>query len=333
MIRDKILITGGCGFIGSAFVRYIVKRGYRPVVVDKVTYAGDLKRIAKVKNKIKFYKIDICNKKSIDSVFWREVPQIVVNFAAQTHVDKSVHDAYSFVKTNIQGTQILLDISKKYRVEKFIQISTDEVYGEIKRGKFHEESPLNPNNPYAVSKASADLLIKSYIRIFNFPAIIVRPSNNYGPWQYPEKFIPLAILRILKGSKIPVYGDGSHIREWLYVDDCVEGIFKILKLGKIGEIYNLGSGEETKNINIAKMILRIFNKKEDMIVFVKDRPGHDLRYSLDSNKAFREVKWRAKVSLEEGLSRMIEWSIKNKNWLFSKWADVNNFYRKSIWNK
>lgn len=328
MISKKILVTGGAGFIGSAFVRYIIKKGYSPVVVDRLTYAGDLHRIEEVKDYIKFFKIDISNKKSIDSLFYRESPQIVVNFAAQTHVDRSIRDTLPFIKTNIQGTQVLLDTSMKYGVRKFIQISTDEVYGENKKGRFPESSPLNPGNPYAASKAAADLLIKSYIRTFNFPAIIVRPSNNYGPWQYPEKFIPLAILKVLKKEKIPLYGNGKYKREWLYVDDCVEGIYKILKKGKNGEIYNLGSGEILQNIDIARMILKILKEKDDKIEFVKDRPGHDLRYSLNSDKVRKELNWFPKIRIKEGLNLTVNWFLNNKRWIFSKWKEINKFYQK-----
>lgn len=246
----KILVTGGAGFMGSEFVRQAVKRVSSPrrrlslIIVDKLTYAGDLRRLEEVKGKYKFYKADICNQVVMESIFKKEHPEIVVHFAASTHVDRSIQDASPFIETNIKGTQILLDVSRKYKIKKFIHISSDEVYGEIKKDSFSEDSPLRPNSPYAASKAAADLLIKSYIRTYNFPAIIVRPCNNYGSWQYPEKLIPLAILKALRNEKIPVYGKGQNIREWLYVSDCIDAIFLILEKGKIDEIYNIGSGQE-----------------------------------------------------------------------------------------
>ena len=230
----KILITGGAGFIGSAFVRLLLKglspQGTVPsiIIIDKLTYAGDLKRLYQ-KGTVPFYKTDICNKSSIQSIFQKERPDIVVHFAAESHVDRSINDASPFIDTNIKGTQILLDASRKYKVSKFIHISTDEVYGEVSNGKFSENSSIKPNSPYAASKAAADLLVQSYIRTYKFPAIIIRPSNNYGPWQYPEKLMPLAILRILEGGKIPVCGKGLNVREWLYVDDCAQGIMTIMR--------------------------------------------------------------------------------------------------------
>lgn len=314
----KILITGGAGFIGSAFTRLVVKRGYRVIVVDKLTYAGDLARLKEIKGKYRFFKADVCHKAQIKSIFKKEKPKIVVHFAAATHVDRSIFNASPFIDTNVKGTQILLDIAKQNKIVKLIHISTDEVYGEINKGQFSEDSPLKPNSPYAASKAAADLLIKSYIRTYNFPAIIIRPCNNYGPWQYPEKFIPLSILKILKNEKIPVYGNGKNIREWLYVQDCAEGIFGVLKKAKIGEIYNLGSNEEKKNIEVAKMISDIFGTPRNMIQFVKDRPGHDIRYSLNSAKIHKQTGWRPKTKFKDGLENTVNWCLKHKDWLFSK---------------
>ena len=310
----KILVTGGCGFIGSGFVQQGVKKGYKIVVADKLTYAGDLKRLEEIEGKYRFYKVDICNRKKIEEIFRKEKLQSVINFAAETHVDRSIVDAEPFIQTNVKGTQVLLDAAKKYNIKRFIQISTDEVYGEIKRGKFKENSPLSPNSPYSASKASADLLIKSYVRTYNFPAIIVRPCNNYGPWQYPEKLIPVVINKAMKDEKIPVYGDGKNVREWLYVEDCVEGILKILEKGKIGEIYNLGSGEEKRNIEVVKQILNILGKPNALIEFVKDRPGHDLRYSLNSEKIHKEIGWEPLISFSIGLERTVWWYFKHKDW-------------------
>ena len=320
---SKILVTGGAGFIGSAFVRLLLNESSYPrsglslIVIDKLTYAGDLARLQEVQGKYKFCKADICNKKQIERIFSREKPGAVINFAAETHVDRSIVDARPFVETNVKGAQVLLDISKKFNIKKFIQISSDEVYGEIIKGRFSEDSPLKPNSPYAASKAAADLLIRSYIRTYDFPAVIIRPCNNYGPWQYPEKLIPLSILRVLRGEKIPLYAKGDNVREWLYVDDCAQGILNILKRGKIGETYNLGSNNEEKNIEVAKMILEIMKLPSGMIEFVRDRPGHDIRYSLNSNKLYNQVKWRPKVPFYAGLKNTINWYTNHKDWILN----------------
>lgn len=311
----KILVTGGAGFIGSAFVRLAVKQGYRVIVIDKLTYAGDLARLKEVRGKYKFYKADICKALAIEAIFKKEKPESVVHFAAETHVDRSIKEPAVFIDTNIKGTQILLDLAKKYEVSKFIHISSDEVYGEIAKGKFKEDFPLKPNSPYAASKAAADLLIKSYVRTYSFPAVIIRPCNNYGVWQYPEKFIPLAILKLFKNKKIPIYGKGQNVREWLYVDDCARGVLKILRKGKAGEIYNLGSGEEKKNIEVVKILLGIFKKNKNSLEFVKDRPGHDLRYSLNSSKVLGEIKWRPELNFRQGLKIYLKWCLKHKQWL------------------
>lgn len=332
---SKILITGGAGFIGSEFVRLLIKmdcpcnskglstqkanpketKGTVPevIVVDKLTYAGDLARLKEVEGKYKFYKADICDKSRIDSIFKTEKPDMVVNFAAESHVDRSILDSKAFIETNVLGTQKLLDISKKYRIKKFIHISTDEIYGDIKEGRFSENSALKPNSPYAASKAAGDLLIRAFVRTYNFPAIIVRPCNNYGPWQYPEKLIPLAILKILRNEKVPVYGNGTNVREWLYVQDCAEAIFQILEKGKMGSIYNLSSREEKRNIEVIRLILRILRKDEDLIEFVKDRPGHDFRYSLDCTRIYR-LGWRPRHNFTQALELTVKWYLRNISW-------------------
>lgn len=343
----KILVTGGAGFIGSAFVRLLLRdcphstKGLSPqkanskntkgtvpelVVVDKLTYAGDLKRLEEVKGKYKFYKADICNKKQVEQIFEKEKPDTVLNFAAQTHVDRSIQDASPFIETNVRGTHVLLDVSRTYKIDRLIHLSSDEVYGEIRKGKFSEDSPLQPNSPYAASKAAADLLIRTYIRTYGFPAIIVRPCNNYGPWQYPEKFIPLSILRILQNKKIPVYGRGKNVREWLYVEDCAEGILQILEKGKLGEVYNLGSNQERQNIEAAKTILKIFRKNEGLIGFVKDRPGHDFRYSLNSRKIYRDTGWHAGIGFQMGLEKTAQWCREHRDWLFNHGKNVSRMY-------
>jgi dTDP-glucose 4,6-dehydratase len=329
MRYKSILITGGAGFIGSAFVRAVCGMGIPEVsIVDKLTYAADLKRIEEVRGKFKFYKTDICNKKQIDLIFAKEKPGIVVHLAAESHVDRSIDDAIPFIDTNIKGTQILLDASRKHKAGKFILISTDEVYGEIINGKFNEGSLIKPNSPYAASKAAADLLVQSYIRTYQFPAIIIRPSNNYGPWQYPEKLIPLAILRILDGGKVPVYGRGQNVREWLYVDDCAKGVLAILRKGRIGQVYNLGSSQEWKNIDTVKLLLKTLGVSQNRFDFVKDRLGHDLRYSLDSGKVTGEIGWRPETKFVNGLKLTVDWSIKHQFWLKSKLDDINNLYNK-----
>ncbi len=315
----KLLVTGGLGFIGSEFVRQAAGHGYRIIVVDKISYAGDPERLKAVKAKYKFYKTDICDKPKIDLIFKKEDPEIVVNFAAETHVDRSIRDASAFVKTNINGTKVLLDASRKYKTRKFIHISTDEVYGEIRRGRFTENSPLKPNSPYAASKAAADLLIGSYIRTYGFPAAIVRPCNNYGPWQYPEKFIPVVVHSALKHKRVPVYAKGLNRREWLHVSDCARAILLLLRKAKTGQIYNVGSGHEEKNINIAKKILAILSEPYSLIEFVKDRPGHDYRYSLNSSK-IRRLGWRPQVSFESGIRKTIKWNEQNLEWLQEKFA-------------
>ena len=310
-----ILVTGGAGFIGSEFVRQTVKQRCEVAVVDKLTYAGDLARLKEVEGRYKFYKTDICDKNQIELIFKKEKPGFVVHFAAETHVDRSINDPFPFIETNIKGTQALLDVSRRYNIKKFIHISTDEVYGEIKKGSFSELFSLQPNSPYSSSKASADLLIRSYVRTYKTPAIIVRPCNNYGPWQYPEKFIPLAVLKLLRNKKIPVYGKGQNIREWLYVSDCAAAILRVLKKGKIGEIYNLGSGQERKNIEIAKEILKILAKPKSFIKFVKDRPGHDFRYSLNTEKLQNELGWQANIGFKNGLKNTVNWCVENKEWM------------------
>jgi len=324
----KLLVTGGAGFIGSEFVRQAVKRAYQVAVIDKLTYAGDLERLKEVINKIKFYRADICNKKLIENIFAEEKPEAVVHFAAETHVDRSILTPQAFLKTNIDGTYNLLEASKRYGVKVFVNIITDEVYGEIREGKFTEASPLMPNSPYSVSKAAQDMLGRAYQRTYGLPVITVRPSNNYGPWQYPEKLIPVIILKALRDEPVPVYGDGSNVREWLYVEDCAEAIFKILQNGKPGEIYNVGSGIEKKNIEVVKAILSLLGKPESLIQFVKDRPGHDYRYSLSTEKIKRELGWKAKTGFEEGIENTVKWYLENKAWIEAKLRQLKKYWKK-----
>lgn len=311
----KLLVTGGAGFIGSEFVRQGVECGYDMVVADTLTYAGDLDRIKSVEDKIKFYNADITHREAVEDIFKKEKIDGVIHFAAETHVDRSISDAYPFLDTNVKGTYVLLDISRKYNVERFVNISTDEVYGELgEDGSFSEATPLNPNSPYSVSKGAADMLGRAYHRTYGLPVITVRPSNNYGPWQYPEKLIPVIITKALNNEKVPVYGAGQNVREWLYVSDCASAVLNILEKGRGGGIYNIGSGEERKNIDVVKGILGIMEKSEELIEFVQDRPGHDYRYCLDSNKIKEEIGFRCRVSFEEGIERTVRWYADNMMW-------------------
>ncbi len=325
----KLLVTGGAGFIGSEFVRQAVDKGYEVAVVDKLTYAGDLERLKEVEDKITFYKADITNREFIEHIFKVEKPDVVVHWAAESHVDRSILDATPFIETNVKGTQVLLDIAKENNTKQFINIATDEVYGELgEEGQFYEDTPLVPNSPYSVSKASADMLGRAYYKTYGLPVITVRPSNNYGWWQYPEKLIPVVILKALNDEPIPVYGTGENVREWLFVSDCAEAVFEIMEKGKDGEIYNVGSGEERKNIEVVKAILSLLNKPEDLITFVKDRPGHDFRYSLNTDKIEREIGWKAKVTFEEGIEKTVKWYLENIDWVEKKLK-----YLKEYWNK
>ena len=325
-MKNKILITGAAGFIGSEFLKQSIKQGYSVVAVDKLTYAGDLARLKVVEKKYKFYKIDICDKKKVSTIFKKEKPQIIVHFAAETHVDRSIRGATSFIETNVKGTQVLLDISRQIKIKKFIHISTDEVYGEIKKGKFSEDSPLRPNSPYSASKAAGGLIVNAYIRTYGFPAIIIRPCNTYGPWQYPEKFIPVVVFKALNNKKVPVYGNGTNRREWLYVGDCVRGVLRVMNRGKIGQIYNLGSGYEKKNIDLAKEIIRMLGKSGSLIDFVKDRPGHDFRYCLDYSK-LSGLGWKPRINFNEGISKTLGWYVDNYSWLKRKVKDLKSYWK------
>jgi len=325
----RMLITGGAGFIGSEFVRQAVRKGHQVAVVDKLTYAGDLERLSEVRKDITFYKADISNQEFIEHIFDQEDPEVVVHFAAESHVDRSLLDPYPFISSNVLGTQVLLEVSKAKGVELFVNMSTDEVYGDLgKEGSFTEDSPLKPNSPYSTTKASADMLGRAYHRSFGLPVITIRASNNYGPWQYPEKFVPVIILKALRDEKIPVYGDGTNVREWLYVTDCAEGIMAAIDRGKAGEIYNIGSKEEKQNIEVAKAILKLLGKGEELIEFVKDRPGHDFRYSLDTTKAKRELGWEAKSSFDEGIRKTVEWYVEHLKWAQDKVVYLNDYWKR-----
>ncbi len=325
----KILATGAAGFIGSEFVKQALERGYDVCVVDKLTYAGDLKRLEDVLDKVSFYRADVINKEFVEHIFERERPDVVVHWAAESHVDRSILDATPFLDTNIKGTFVMLDTAKKFGVEKFVNISTDEVYGELgESGSFTETDPLNPNSPYSVSKTSADMLGRAFYRTYGFPVVTVRPSNNYGPWQYPEKLIPVVILKALYDEPVPLYGRGENVREWLFVADCAQAVLDVVAKGEPGEVYNVGSGEERRNIEVVKAILDIMGKPHDLITFVKDRPGHDFRYSLDTSKIESELGWKARVKFEEGIELTVKWYLDNRKWLEEK-----RRYLEELWSK
>ena len=312
----KFLITGGCGFIGSNFIRYLFKKYKKDVFIvnlDKLTYAGNpdnLKEFENFKN-YKFIKGDICNKKDVKKAM--EGVEIVVNFAAETHVDRSILGPDSFLKTDIFGVYVLLEEAIKRKVKLFLQISTDEVYGEILNGSFKETSPLNPRSPYSASKAGGDRLAFSYFHTYGVPVIITRASNNFGPFQYPEKLIPLFVTNALEDLPLPVYGDGLQVRDWLYVEDHCKALDLLIEKGKVGEVYNIGGGNEKKNIEITKLILKNLKKPESLIKYVEDRPAHDRRYSLNFDK-IKKLGYKPSENFEELLDKTIEWYVKNKEW-------------------
>ena len=328
----KLLITGGAGFIGSNFIHYILGKypHYKIVNLDKLTYCGNLDNLKKVENdpRYKFIKGDICDKEKVDEIFEKEKPDLVVNFAAETHVDRSILNPDIFTKTNILGTHILLEIAKKFKVKRFLHISTDETYGSLKSGKFREDDILAPNSPYSASKASADLLVRSYYKTFSLPVIITRSSNNYGPYQFPEKVIPLFISNILENKKIPLYGTGKNIRDWIYVLDNCEGLDTVLHNGETGEIYNIGGGNEKTNLELAKIILSELGKDESQIEYVDDRLGHDFRYALDIEKV-KKIGWQPRHSFEEAIKKTIRWYLENKDWLKKlKTKEFDKYYEK-----
>jgi dTDP-glucose 4,6-dehydratase len=324
----KMLVTGGAGFIGSEFVRQAVDKDYDIVVIDKLTYASSLKRLEAVKGRYKFYKQDICSKKALDKIFTKEKPDAIINFAAETHVDRSILDSQIFLKTNILGTHALLEAARLQKIAKFVHISTDEVYGDVAKGSSSEESPFLPNSPYSVSKAAADQLVTAYARTYKLPVNIVRPSNNYGPWQYPEKLIPVIIYKALNNQPVPVYAKGLNIREWLFVSDCAKGIMAVLEKGESGEAYNLSSGQSCPNIDVVKAVLKILGKPKDLIRFVKDRPGHDFRYSISSAKAKQELDYKSEYSFEHGIVETVKWYKDNQNWLNCKVKHLKEYWSK-----
>lgn len=318
----KIVVTGGAGFIGSNFIYYMLDKykDYKIICIDKLTYAGNLSTLSEaMKNQnFKFIKADICDIEKIDTVFKEEEPNIVVNFAAESHVDRSISNPEVFLETNIRGTSVLLECCKKYNVKRYHQISTDEVYGDLPLDRpdlsFTEKSPLIPSSPYSVSKTSADLLVLSYFRTYKLPVTISRCSNNYGPYHFPEKLIPLIIIKALKNEKLPIYGDGKNVRDWIYVKDHCKAIDLILHKGKIGEVYNVGGNSEKSNLEVVKTILNILGKSEKLIEFVPDRLGHDRRYAINDYKIESELGFKRDVTFEQGIEKTINWFLHNEKW-------------------
>lgn len=315
----KLLVTGGAGFIGSNFVRYMVNKypKYQIVNLDLLTYAGNLENLKDIENapNYKFIRGDIADHEFINGLFQEEKFDYVLNFAAESHVDRSITDPGIFVQTNIQGTLALLDAAKTFGVTKYLQVSTDEVYGTLgETGYFTEETPLAANSPYSASKAGADLLVRAYHETFGLPVNITRCSNNYGPFHFPEKLIPLMIINALNDKELPIYGDGLNIRDWLHVEDHCQAIDLVLHNGRNGEVYNVGGNNERTNIEIVKTILKHLGKPESLMKFVKDRPGHDRRYAIDATKLRTELGWSPKYNFETGIEQTINWYLNNREW-------------------
>ncbi len=317
MANSHILVTGGCGFIGSNFIRYMLERHpYHVINFDKLTYAGNLENLRDVEKepRYSFVKGDIAEKGDVEKVFERPI-EMVVNFAAESHVDRSILEPDAFIRTNITGTFNLLEAARAKGVSRFLQISTDEVYGSLgAEGKFVESTPLSPNSPYSASKTSADLLAMAYHKTFGMPVLITRCSNNYGPYQFPEKLIPLMITNALHDMELPVYGDGMNVRDWIHVADHCEAISTVLHRGLEGSIYNVGGENEWPNVAIVKLVLKILGKPESLIRYVKDRPGHDRRYAIDPTKIRQELGFSPRISFEQGMEETVRWYVDNRPW-------------------
>lgn len=324
----KILVTGGAGFIGSNFIYYMLGKykEYSIVCLDALTYAGNLETLADAMQHpgFKFIKGDIADRSLVYELFEQERPDVVVNFAAESHVDRSIENPGIFLQTNVVGTGVLLDACRKFGIRRYHQVSTDEVYGDLPLDRpnlfFTEETPLHTSSPYSASKAAADLLVLSYHRTFNLPITISRCSNNYGPYHFPEKLIPLMIANALYDKPLPVYGKGENVRDWLYVEDHCSAIDRIIHKGREGEVYNIGGHNERSNLEVVKTILRHLNKPESLICFVTDRPGHDLRYAIDPTKIHRELGWLPATSFDDGIKKTIKWYLDNKAW----WEHIIN---------
>ena len=337
-----IIVTGGAGFIGSNFIFHMLAAhpGDRIVCLDKLTYAGNLSTLKSVTDKpnFRFVKADICDREAVFALFEEEKPDVVVNFAAESHVDRSIEDPGIFLKTNILGTQVLMDACRKYGIKRFHQVGTDEVYGDLPLDRpdlfFTEQTPLHTSSPYSASKASADLLVMAYHRTFGLPVTISRCSNNYGPYQFPEKLIPLMIANALADKPLPVYGEGLNVRDWLYVEDHCKAIDLILQKGRVGEVYNIGGHNEMRNIDIVKLICKELGKPESLITYVTDRKGHDMRYAIDPNKIHSELGWLPETMFAEGIKKTIRWYLDNKEW----WEEIvsgeyQKYYEKMYGNR
>lgn len=327
----RLLVTGGAGFIGANFVRLLIaETDYKIVVLDKLTYAGNLKNLEGLEKsgRYEFVRGDIADNAAVKALMQRV--DTVINFAAESHVDRSILDPTEFVRTNVMGTLVLLQEAKGAGIKKFVQVSTDEVYGSLgPTGRFTEETPIAPNSPYSASKASADLLARSFWETFDFPAVITRCSNNYGPYQFPEKVIPLFIANAMEDKPLPLYGDGLNVRDWIHVRDHCKALLAVLKEGKPGEVYNIGGDAETTNVVLTRTILKLLGKPESLIKYVKDRPGHDRRYAMDNTKIRRELRWQPEYTFERGMADTVNWYIENRAW----WEEVRSgeyqaYYRK-----
>jgi dTDP-glucose 4,6-dehydratase len=333
----KIFVTGGAGFIGSNFIRHILGLGKKYLVVnyDKLTYAGNLANLDSVAGNpdYRFVKGDICDAPAVEAAMTG--CDAVIHFAAESHVDRSIYEPAPVIETNVTGTFILLQVARKVQISRFVHVSTDEVYGDMAPGAFADEnSPLQPSSPYSASKAASDLLVRSYARTYGFPGIITRASNNYGPFQFPEKFLPLMITNALDGKPLPIYGDGKQQRDWLHVEDHCRGILAVLERGRIGEVYNIGGLDIEENLTMAQRLLRVMGKPESLLTYVKDRPGHDRRYALDCKKIEADLGWKASVALDEGLRQTIDWYRNNGQWLAGvRGGEYRTYYEKYYENR
>ena len=333
----KLFVTGGAGFIGSNFIRHVfgLDKGYAVVNYDKLTYAGNLANLESIADNpnYSFFRGDICDAAAVEGAMTG--CDSVVHFAAESHVDRSIYEPAPVIQTNVTGTFILLQVARKLSIKRFVHVSTDEVYGDMEPGAFaNESSPLQPSSPYSASKASSDLLVRSYVRTFNFPGLITRASNNYGPYQFPEKFLPLMITNAMDDRPLPIYGDGKQERDWLHVEDHCSGILAVLERGRIGEVYNIGGLDVVENLTMARMLLRATGKPDTLLSYVKDRPGHDRRYALTCDKMERELEWKPTMSLNDGLKQTIDWYRTNTKWLAGvRGGDYLSYYQKYYENR